>query len=213
MTVTIACLAYGGIEPIDIGATYGVLSMAKRIAPELEFFVVARSAAEVMMANGLRIIADYGFEDCPSHDALIVLGGPGWEAASADEKTLSFIHASSAESQVVASVCTGAMIVGAAGLLADRRATTKCEVFAGETAPVDLIERRYGAIAMTARVVDTGDIVTGGGVSLGIDLTLHLVERFCGAEVANETARVLEYSSARQANAARLPDYVIERST
>lgn len=213
MTITFACLAYDGIEPIDIGATYGVLSMAKRIAPALEFFVVARTAGEVVMANGLRVIADYGFDDCPSHDALIVLGGPGWDAASGDEATLSFVRASSATSQVVASVCTGAMIVGAAGLLSGRAATTKREVFAGETAPVDLIAGRYGANAMTARVVDTGDIVTGGGVSLGIDLTLYLIERFCGAEIAAETARVLEYASARQANAARMPDYVSESGT
>ena len=213
MRLTIACLAYDGIEPIDIGATYGVLSMAKRIAPELEFFVVARSAGEVAMANGLRVVADYGFDDCPDHDVLIVLGGPGWDTASSDEATLAFIRASSATSQVVASVCTGAMIVGAAGLLDGRRATTKSEVFAGETAPVDLIEGRYGANAMAARVVDTGDVITGGGVSLGIDLTLYLIEKFCGAEVADETARVLEYSSARQANAARLPDYVMESGT
>lgn len=213
MTVTMACLAYDGIEPIDIGATYGVLSMAKRIAPELEFFVVAQVGGEVRMANGLRVVADYGFEDCPDHDVLIVLGGPGWDAASGDEKTLAFVRGSSAKAQVVASVCTGAMIVGAAGLLTGRSATTKCEVFAGETAPVELIEQRYGAKAMTARVIDTGDVVTGGGVSLGIDLTLYLIERFCGAEVADETSRVLEYTSARQANAARLPDYVLERGT
>ena len=73
-----AILAYDGVEPIDIGATYGVFSMAKRIVPDLEFFVAAKSGAEVRMANGLRLIADHGLDDCPSSDVLIVLGGPGW---------------------------------------------------------------------------------------------------------------------------------------
>lgn len=211
MTITFACLAYDDVEPIDIGATYGVLSLAKRIAPELAFFVVARTAGEITMANGLRLVADYGFEDCPDHDVLMVLGGPGWVTASADERTLAFIRSSAGGSKVVASVCTGAMIVGAAGLLKGLQATTKSEVYPGEDRPLDVIGERFGAEPLTARLVDDGNIVTGGGVSLGIDVTLHLIERFCGQQVADETARVLEYSAARQANAARLPDHVAGR--
>ena len=180
MTITFACLAYDDVEPIDIGATYGVLSMAKRIVPELEFFVVARSAGEVSMANGLRLVADFGFDDCPAHDVLIVLGGPGWVDASADAPTLAFVRSSAASSQVLASVCTGAMIVGAAGLLAGRQVTTKSEVFSGEESPLDLIGQRFDALPVSARLVDSGDIVTGGGVALGVDLTLYLIERLCG---------------------------------
>jgi hypothetical protein len=63
---TFAILAYEGIEPIDIGATYGVLSMAKRLAPDLRFFVVSRSGGELAMANGLRLVADYAFRDAPT---------------------------------------------------------------------------------------------------------------------------------------------------
>jgi len=206
---TFAILAYDGIEPIDIGATYGVLSMAKRIAPELAFFVVAKSAGEVVMANGLRLIADNGIDDCPDCNVLMVLGGPGWTVASEDCGTLQFVRRVAAKGAIVASVCTGGMILGAAGLLDGIKATTKAAVFDGETAPLALMSDKIAVqAAVHARVIDEGAIVTGGGVSLGIDMTLHLIKRLCGEAVASETARVLEYQAAWAANAARLPDHI-----
>ena len=201
-----AILAYDGVEPIDIGATYGVLSMARRVVPGLRFFLVAEQAGEVELASGLRMVAEHGVADCPEHDVLIVLGGPGWEAACRSEALLAFVRRSR---DVTASVCTGAMILGAAGLLAGRRATTKREALAGEARPLELLAAEYrDASIVEARLVDEGRVVTGGGVSLGIDVTLHLLERFCGPTVADETARILEYRAARAANAARLPDFV-----
>jgi transcriptional regulator GlxA family with amidase domain len=202
-----AILAYDGIEPIDIGATYGVLSMAKRLAPGLRFFVVARSGGEVEMANGLRLVPDHDLADCPAADVLMVLGGPGWQAASKDASTLDFIRGFHRSGGVVAAVCTGGMIVAAAGLLAGRRATTKREIVAGEARPLNLLASLYPETrAVEARIVDTGNVLTGGGVSLGIDMTLHLIGRFLGADIAEETARILEYSRAWAANAAALPD-------
>lgn len=201
-----AILAYDGVEPIDIGATFGVLSMAKRIAPDLAFFVVAERP-EVEMANGLRLIAQHGLDDCPPFDVLIVLGGPGWEAACGSAAVLDFVRRAAAGT--VASVCTGAMILGAAGLLDGRRATTKREVLPGERRPVDLLaERCPKTRVVPARIVDEGAVLTGGGVTLGIDMTLHLLSRFCGARVAYETARVLEYADAREVNRARMPDFL-----
>jgi transcriptional regulator GlxA family with amidase domain len=204
-----AILAYDGIEPIDIGATYGVLSMAKRLAPGLRFFVVSKSGGELTMANGLRLVADHGFADCPAADVLIVLGGPGWQAASDDPPVLAFIDTFHRGNGTVAGVCTGSMIVGAAGLLAGRSATTKREIVDGETRPLDLLAQRYpNARAIEARIVDTGSVLTGGGVTLGIDMTLHLIERFLGHRVAEETARILEYKRAWKANGAALPDII-----
>ena len=206
---TFAILAYEGIEPIDIGATYGVLSMAKRLAPSLRFSVVSKSGGEVAMANGLRLVADHSFADCPPADILMVLGGPGWQTASSDESTLAFIAAFHRRGGTVAAVCTGGMIVGAAGLLAGRTATTKREIVDGEARPLDLLAELHPDIrAIEARVVDTGSVLTGGGVSLGIDMTLHLIARFLGRGIAEETARILEYRHAWAANAAALPDVV-----
>jgi transcriptional regulator GlxA family with amidase domain len=207
-TIAFAILAYDGIEPIDIGATYGVLSMAKRIAPNLEFFVVSKAGGELAMANGLRLVADHAFAGCPAADVLIVLGGPGWQAASCDAQTLAFIEGFHRRG-TVAAVCTGGMIVAAAGLLDGRRATTKREIVDGEARPLDLLAQRYpGVRATEARVVDTGTVLTGGGVSLGIDMTLHLIARYLGSHVADETARILEYRNAWKANAAALPDLI-----
>ncbi|MEM7751004.1 MAG: DJ-1/PfpI family protein [Pseudomonadota bacterium] len=204
-----AILAYDGIEPIDIGATYGVLSMAKRIAPQLEFYVLSEHGGEIAMANGLRLMADRSFRDQQAADVLMVLGGPGWSDVCANQPTLSYLQEAKAEGTTIASVCTGAMILEAAGLLSGLKATTKVEVFDGETPPLEILGARNGDDSTpVARIVDTGQILTGGGVSLGIDMTLYLLQRFCGAGVAEETARVLEYSAAWQANADRLPDLV-----
>ena len=76
----------------------------------------------------------------------------------------------------------------------------------GETRPLDLLAAHPGVDARTARIVDDGDVITGGGVSLGHDLTLHLVARIAGEQAAQETSRILEYSAARDANAHRLGD-------
>jgi transcriptional regulator GlxA family with amidase domain len=204
-----AILAYDDIEPIDIGATYGVLSMAKRLAPGLRFFVVTKAGGELVMANGLRLVADHSFADCPAADILMVLGGPGWQAAARDHEILAFVRALRRRGGVVASVCTGGMILAGAGLVDGRRATTKREIVPGEQRPLDLLaERHRGVQATEARVVDTGTVLTGGGVSLGIDMTLYLLQRFVGEAVAVETARILEYQRAWKANAAELPDIV-----
>jgi transcriptional regulator GlxA family with amidase domain len=111
-------------------------------------------------------------------------------------------------------VCTGGMIVGAAGLLAGRPATTKREIVDGETRPLDLLAQRHPDVrVLEARVVDTGSILTGGGVSLGIDMTLHLIGRFVDRKIAEETARILEYRHAWEANGTALPDIIELRET
>jgi transcriptional regulator GlxA family with amidase domain len=213
-TDAFAILAYDGVEPIDIGATYGVLSMAKRLAPDLRFFVVSKTGGELAMANGLRLVADYSLADCPAAHILMVLGGPGWPAASSDPEILSFIGEFHQRDGIVAAVCTGGLIVGAAGLLDGRAATTKREIVIGEKRPLDLLAERHPDVrVIEARVVDTGSVLTGGGVSLGIDMTLHLIRRFVGQAIAEETARILEYRPAWNANGAALPDVIEPRES
>lgn len=192
-------LIYPGVEPIDIGAAYGVLSMARRIAPQLRYAGVARQAGDVVCANGLVVRADHGFSDAPDFEDLIVTGGPGWAEAAKDPATLDYLRGSGAR---VSSICTGAMILAAAGLLDGRQATTKHEVFAGETRPVDLLPDAVNV--RQAVLVDDNGIVTGGGVALGIDTMFHCLARSHGAHAADETARVMEYGRALAANNAAL---------
>lgn len=196
---------YEGVEPVDL-ATYGVLSMARRVAPQISMFTVAPLAGEVKMANGLRVIADHGFEDCPASDALIVTGGPGWVAQCGSEETLDFVRRY-AVGRLVAGVCTGGMILAASGILDGHTATTKREIAGAEVPPVRLMRERHPNIDVTeeASLVDCGAVITAGGVTLGIDATLHVLARLLGEDVANETARIMEYTRAWRVNREALP--------
>ncbi|UCH49577.1 MAG: DJ-1/PfpI family protein [Betaproteobacteria bacterium] len=200
-------LLYPGVEPIDL-ATVGVLSMAKRVVPQIEYVTVAADAGCVSMSNGLRVMADLSFADAPNLDVIIVPGGPGWEQACRDKNILDYLSRTAKHAKIV-SVCTGAMILAAAGLLNGKTVTTKVEVVPPEDPPLDVLTKQYPDIKTRhALIVDEGKIVTGGGVTLCIDTILYIIEREIGAREADEVARIMEYQAARQANAARLAKIV-----
>ncbi|MER2249754.1 DJ-1/PfpI family protein [Methylorubrum podarium] len=188
---------YEGVEPIDLGGTVGVLSMARRLLPNLTDAVIAREAGSVRMAGGLAVEVPYGFEDAPPCDVYVVCGGPGWPRAAADAAMRRFLQGRAPDR--LASVCTGAMILAEAGCLNGRAATTRRSAAGAETAaPLDVL-RSGGVDARTAVVVDDG-VVTGGGVSLAIDATLYLIGRFYGSAVRDEVAALIEYDRALKAN-------------
>lgn len=194
----IGVLLYDGIEPIDLGGTVGVVSMARRVLPNLKDIVVARKAGAVRMAGGLSVDAPYGVDDCPAFDVLVVCGGPGWPEASQDPRILEFIRKQRPEN--LASVCTGAMILAASGVLKGRVATTRRRSVGSEVrSPLDLLGSAGVSAAVAAAVVDDV-VVTGGGVSLCIDTTLHLIGRLYGAEARDEVAGIIEYDRALRAN-------------
>jgi transcriptional regulator GlxA family with amidase domain len=162
----------------------------------------------VRLSNGLRVVADYGIDYAPDCDVLIITGGPGWEAQATASETLDFIRSRGPGTRL-ASVCTGAMILAASGVLDGRKATTKREVVPPERPPIDVMRQQYPAIDVSAAtVVDNGSVVTGGGVSLCIDATLHIIERELGTRVAQETARIIEYTRAWEANRREFPAIV-----
>ena len=199
---------YDGVEPIDL-ATYGVLSMARRIAPEIEICTIAPRAGPVALANGLKVTADYGIDDAPHCDLVIVTGGAGWTAQAETPSTLAFIRRVHAAGRI-ASVCTGGMILAASGILDGGPATTKREVVPPEISPLQVMRMKYPDIDVREAVLvaQEGGVVTGGGVSLCIDTTLHLLADLLGQHVADETARIIEYQRALRANRegfARLP--------
>lgn len=197
-------LIYDGVEPIDL-ATFGVLSMARRIRPEIAIRTIAPNGGTVTLSNGLRVIADHDLASAPVCDVIIVTGGPGWVTQVETPETLAFLRARAADT-LLASVCTGGMILAASGVLDGRIATTKREVVPPERPPLQVMRERWPAIdAREASLVDTGAVVTGGGVSLCIDATLHLLARLFGEDVARETARILEYQCAWDANRTQFP--------
>lgn len=190
---------YDGVEPIDL-ATFGVLSMARRIAPQIRICTIAPQAGIISLSNGLDVMAQFGIDDAPVCDVVIVTGGPGWERQAASETTLDYIRRVHASSKV-ASVCTGGMILAASGVLDGIAATTKRAVVPPEVSPLGRMRSAYPQIdAQEAPIVDSGAVVTGGGVSLCIDTTLHIIQRMLGEAVADETARIIEYQRARKAN-------------
>ena len=191
---------YDGVEPIDL-ATFGVLSMARRIAPQISICTIAPQAGMVELANGLKVAAEFGIADAPACDVVIVTGGPGWTAQAKSPATLDFIRRVHA-SRRIASVCTGGMILAASGVLDGGPATTKREVVPPETPPIEMMRGDYPRIDVReAMLVERDDgIVTGGGVTLCIDTTLHLLGDMLGQQVADETARIMEYRRAWRAN-------------
>jgi transcriptional regulator GlxA family with amidase domain len=206
--VKFGLLLYPGVEPIDL-ATVGVLSMARRVVPQIEYLTVAARAECVPMSNGLRVMADVSFADAPQLDVIIVPGGPGWVKASEDKGILDYLSRTAKHAKIV-SVCTGAMILAAAGLLDGKTATTKVEVVPPEDPPLDVLKNHYPEVkTLRALIIDEGQIVTGGGVTLGIDTILYVIEREFGAREANEVARIMEYQAARETNTARLATIVV----
>jgi transcriptional regulator GlxA family with amidase domain len=198
----VGVFVYDGVEPIDIGGTVGVVSMARRVLPRVEATVIARRAGPVRLAGGLTVLAEHGVDTAPACDVVIVCGGASWPEAAADTAVLGYLRGLRPEG--VASVCTGAMILGASGVLDGRLATTRRHAVGTETvAPLALLGRDGAVRTVAASVVDAG-VVTGGGVSLAIDATLYLLGRLYGADAAAEVARVIEYDRAYEANRAAL---------
>jgi len=201
-TARFGVLVYPDVEPIDLGGTIGVLSMARRLLPGLASLVIAREAGPVRLAGGLTVLADHGVDAAPDCDVVIVCGGAGWPAVAADPATRAYLRRLPAAR--LASVCTGALILAECGVLDGRDATTRRLATGSETtAPLDLLGRGGRIRTHAATVVDAG-VVTGGGVSLAIDATLYLLGRIYGEDAATEVARVIEYDRAYAANRAEL---------
>jgi transcriptional regulator GlxA family with amidase domain len=202
-------LIYDGVEPIDLGGTIGVVSMARRVLPGVEAVTIAREAGPVVLAGGLTVLAAHAMRDAPACDVVIVCGGPGWPSAAADAVVGAYLRGLRPDG--VASVCTGALILGEAGVLNGRLATTRRMALGVEAVPPLQLLGQGGAVRTTvAQVVDDG-VVTGGGVSLAIDATLYLLGRLYGPDAAEEVARVIEYDRAYAANRAALGMVVSQR--
>jgi transcriptional regulator GlxA family with amidase domain len=199
-TSLIGVVIYEGVEPIDIGGTVGVISMATRILPALRYVVIAERKGPVRLASGLTVLADSDFDSAPDCDTFIVTGGPGWRDQTTNSAMLDFLARRSPS--VLASVCTGALILAASGALAGKTATTRRHAGGNETeAPLKILGNEGGLSATpTAAIVDDGGIVTSGGVSLSIDGTLYVLGRLYGSEIRDRIASLIEYDRAYAAN-------------
>jgi cyclohexyl-isocyanide hydratase len=184
MPVEIGLLVFPAVQQLDLTGPYEVFACW----PEARVRLVWKDRAPVVSATGLRLAADATFDDCPPLDVICVPGGVGIDPLLGDEITLAFVRRQAASARFVTSVCTGALVLGAAGLLRGRRATT-------HWASHDLLAA-FGAIPTPERVVRDGNLMTGGGVTAGIDFALALVAELAGAAAAQAIQLQLEYAPA-----------------
>jgi cyclohexyl-isocyanide hydratase len=183
--VKTAFVIFDGMTVMDFIGIYDPLTRLKtmKILPQFEWNVCALSA-EVADDKGLHVNADAVGKPLGGYDLLVVPGGMGTRTLQNDKAFIDWIK-SAEPVKLKASVCTGALLLGAAGFLKGRRATTHPSAYE-ELKP-------YCAQVIEERVVDEGDIVTARGVTSGIDLGLHLVERFAGAEARARVAKQMDY--------------------
>ncbi|MBV8167285.1 MAG: DJ-1/PfpI family protein [Alphaproteobacteria bacterium] len=196
----IGVVIYDGVEPIDLGGTAGVVSIAKRILPGISSVLIAERTGPVKLAGGVTVLAQADFASAPPCDVFVVCGGPGWRDQVSNAAMLGFLK--SRRRPQVASVCTGALILAAAGVLDGLKATTRRTAVGVEHAsPLDQMQTYAASVQpQAAQVVEDGGVVTAGGVSLAIDGTLYLIGRLYGQAAMIEVAQAIEYDRALEAN-------------
>jgi cyclohexyl-isocyanide hydratase len=177
----IGMLIFPKLTQLDMTGPYEVLARM----PNTKVHLVARSLDPVTTDRGMQIVPTTTYAGCPPLDVVMVPGGPGQQDLMEDEAALSFLRKQAAQAKYVTSVCTGSLVLGAAGLLKGKRAT--CHWNALEHLTL------LGAIPVSEKVVVDGNIVTGAGVTSGIDFALKLAAILEGEEVAREIQLGIEY--------------------
>lgn len=178
----IAFLLFDDVTALDAIGPYEVLS---RIPGARVRFVATEPGPQRTARGMLHLIADHPLDEIPHPDVVVVPGGPGTRALLHNEQVLTWIRSTHEHSRWTTSVCTGALLLGAAGILTDRHATTHWRAL--DALPT------YGATPIRQRVVEDGKIITAAGVSAGIDMALHLAQREAGDDIARALQLVIEY--------------------
>lgn len=178
----IALLLYDGLAPLDAVGPYEVM----RNVPGWQVRTVAKRQGEVRSEDGsLGLLADSSLSELTAPDLVLVPGGGGNRPLLVDEELLEWLRTVDRSTKWTTSVCTGSLLLGAAGLLEGKRATTNW------LALDDL--RKFGAEPVGGRFVEDGKLLTAAGVTAGIDMALHLVAREVGPEVAQAIQLGIEY--------------------
>ena len=181
MRFQIGLLLFPNLTQLDMTGPYEVFTKF----PESDVHLVWKALDPVKAGGGMALLPSMTFEDCPQLDLICVPGGAGMNALLNDEETLDFLRGQAAGARYVTSVCTGSLVLGAAGLLKGKRATSHWmshEMLAA-----------FGCTPVAERVVVDGDVITGGGVTAGIDFALTVAGELLGAEAARKIQLGMEY--------------------
>ncbi|MBI2497476.1 MAG: DJ-1/PfpI family protein [Opitutae bacterium] len=199
MRRNVAILVFPEVEVLDFAGPFEVFAVTNELNPDtFPTFTVAETPGSIRARNGLKLVPDFTLENAPAPQILVVPGGAGTRPLLKKPAVLEWIRQRARQAEVIASVCTGSLVLAQAGLLNNLRATTHHENFAelAALAPnTDVVEN--------ARFTDNGQVLTSAGISAGIDLSLHIVGRLLGAETARRTARYMEYHWRDDGGAAR----------
>jgi len=190
------------LEIVDFAAPYGIFSVARRFDPELDAFFIAESMRPTQAQAGFTVLPNYSFADRPDMDAFLIPGGFGTRQEVNNARLHEFIRALP-EKTLLVSVCTGSWIYARMGLLDGRAATNRKEPDRLEASnmgkvPIDRLAEIAPACRISrVRVVDSGRIITGGGIASGMEVGFHLLRR-AGYDEAfiTDVARVMEYAKA-----------------
>jgi transcriptional regulator GlxA family with amidase domain len=186
----VAILVFNEAEVLDVFGPFEVFAVTGRRTRQEPFsvFLVAEKRGPVVLRSGVSLNPHYTIESCPPVEIVLVPGGFGTRREMHNPRVLQWVRQRAQEAELVLSVCTGALILGKAGLLNGLEATTHHAAYA------ELREAAPGARVLEGvRMSDNGRVILSAGISAGIDMSLHVVRRLLGAEAARETAAYMEY--------------------
>jgi transcriptional regulator GlxA family with amidase domain len=188
---SVAILVFDDVEVLDFAGPHEVFSVAGELGEGRPFsvFSVGPTGAPVAGRGGLTVVPTYGLDDAPPADVLVVPGGAGTRRLLHDERVLAWVRERAAEVELLVSVCTGSLVLGAAGLLQRRPATTHHDAFAElrEISPTTEVVRGQRFVRSSERVL------TSAGVSAGIDASLHVVQQLVGQDVRDRVVSEMEW--------------------
>lgn len=183
------------VEVLDFCGPFEVFSVTRlneerrqEDSSPFELLLISQFDRTVTTTGGMKVVPDTTFENCPHLDMMVVPGGWGTRSEMHNEAMLSFVRAHATNVETLASVCTGALILGNAGLLDGLRATTHWR-------SLQMMQELFPNITIDSEsnVVQQGKIITSAGISAGIDMALHIVANSYGEAIARSAARHMEY--------------------
>lgn len=181
---SIGIFIFSGVTQLDFTGPYEVFSKI----PNVKIFLFAQSKEPVVAESGMKWIPDYDFSDCPDLDVLLIPGGVGTTLLMEEFEVLNFLKTKAENSKFITSVCTGSLVLAAAGLLNGYKATTHwLSLDVLKLFPVQISGERF---------VRDRNRITGGGVTAGIDFALFLTAELFGTELAEEIQPMIEYNPA-----------------
>jgi transcriptional regulator GlxA family with amidase domain len=191
----VGILVFPDVEVLDFCGPFEVFSVTRldeerrRQDPSpYEVLIIAEDAGVLVATGSLKIVPDHTLDDCPPLDVLVIPGGWGTRREMKNDRLTDWIRDRARQVTTLTSVCTGSLLLGKAGLLDGKRATTHWRV-------LDEMREWFSAVNVidNQHVVEEGDLITSAGISAGIDMALRVVARHHGEVVARATARYMEY--------------------